>query len=372
MSDLNRELELPNTPNSFEPDSPTMKLVKFDLEINSIVNTALAKAKFEVDGSGLVAAVFDTGLNNEHECFRQRIVAGKNFSTDAHNGTGDIDGHGTNVAGLIAAKGITGPSDPREGIATGALIMPVKVLPGTFKSVLDGLEWILKEPDHFNVSVVNLSLGAPGTNYVLDDFSKDPDAAKLQNVVRQLSKQRIAVVFAAGNDYHAFQTEGMSFPAIIRECVSVGAVYDAMVGARQYRSGAIALTTHANQITPFTQRLSQEFNRECYTTIFAPGAAATSTGIGSTSATSTQDGTSQAAPTTTGVILLLQQFVLRQTGSLPTIEFIKDCLRSGGVTIVDGDDEDDNVKNTNRSFPRLDALATLLAAQSRLTLQAMQ
>jgi hypothetical protein len=163
----------------------------------------------------------------------------------------------------------------------------------------------------------------------------------------------------------------MSFPSIMRECISVGAVYDAMVGSRAYQSGAIANSTHTDQMTPFSQRLSQELNQQCFTTIFAPGAVATSTGIGSPTAISTQDGTSQAAPTTTGVILLMQQFVLRQSGKLPAVQFIKDCLRSGGVKIFDGDDEDDNVQNTNKTFLRLDAVAALLAAQSRLTLSAI-
>jgi subtilisin family serine protease len=373
MSDMDRNLEAPNKPDNFQPNTQKHLLVQFDLEINSVVRTVQAKNKFGVDGAGLTAAVFDTGLNSNHECFAGRVVPGKNFSADGkgENDTDDVHGHGTNVAGLIAAKGITGSADAREGIATGANIVPVKVLPGNFNAVLRGLEWVLDTAGKTGISVVNLSLGAPGSNYVLDDFAGDQAAKSLQDAVKKLSDMNIPVVFAAGNDYFAFQAEGMSFPSIMRECISVGAVYDAMVGSRAYQSGAIANSTHTDQMTPFSQRLSQELNQQCFTTIFAPGAVATSTGIGSPTAISTQDGTSQAAPTTTGVILLMQQFVLRQSGKLPAVQFIKDCLRSGGVKIFDGDDEDDNVQNTNKTFLRLDAVAALLAAQSRLTLSAI-
>src|SRR5688572_12375832 len=67
-----------------------------------------ARVKFGVTGSGLTVAVLDTGVNLKHADFRGAIKASRNFSTD-DAGAADIatdhHGHGTNVAGIIAANG---------------------------------------------------------------------------------------------------------------------------------------------------------------------------------------------------------------------------------------------------------------------------
>ena len=59
---------------------------------------------------------------------------------------------------------------------------------------------------------------------------------------------------------------------------------------------------------------------------------------------------------TAGIILLLQEFYQRHAGQMQTVDQLTDWLRSGGVTIRDGDDEDDNVQHTNLTFLRLDAV----------------
>lgn len=166
----------------------------------------------------------------------------------------------------------------------------------------------------------------------------------------------------------------MSVPAIFREVISVGAVYDASVGPREYRSGAIAFTTHADQMTPFTQRLSKETSPECYTDVMAAGAVATTAGAADDDATSAQDGTSQAAPTVAGVVLLMQRHYRRLTGELPPVALLQDVLRSTSTStwIVDGDDEDDNVVNTNRRFPRINAFQSLAALDKAVKLSALQ
>lgn len=372
MSILDAELDMPAPPKLV--NKRDLGLVAFDLEINSVIHTKSARDRFKVDGSGLAVAVFDTGLNSKHRCFASRVIPGTNFSADGESDdTTDRNGHGTNVAGLIAGKGKS-EADPLEGVASGARVMPIKVLPGTFRGIVKGLEWVRDNHAKHNITVVNLSLGAPGTNFTRPDklTAVDQDGKELVDLIGELSERRVAVVIAAGNDYAKFDEEGMAFPAIIGECISVGAVYDADVGARSYRSGAKANSTAADQITPFTQRLSIENNGKYYTTIFAPGASATSAGIGSSTATSVQDGTSQAAPTVAGVILLLQEFIKRQSGELPKVAFIKNCLRSSSHFVKDADLGVDNVKNTGRTFPRLDALDALVAAQSALTLLALQ
>lgn len=343
------------------------RVITFDLEIDALLGAPRARSRFNVDGSGLAVAVLDTGLRVTHACFAGRVLAARNFTTDDGADPANVtdrNGHGTNVAGIIAA----GTQDERRGIAPGAGIVPLKVLPApTFSPILQALQWVLENEKRLSITAVNLSLGAPGINLQSDEQAR-AEQPELAAVLTELNARRIAVVVAAGNDYHAFQREGMSVPAIFREVISVGAVYDASVGRREYQSGAVAFTTHADQMTPFTQRLSKEQSPDCYTDVMSAGAAATSAGADDDNATSIQDGTSQAAPTVAGVVLLMQQHHLRQTGELPPIELLQDVLRSTSVWIQDGDDEDDNVENSGRKYPRVDAFESLVALDRRIKL----
>jgi subtilisin family serine protease len=174
-------------------------------------------------------------------------------------------------------------------------------------------------------------------------------------------------VIAAGNDYFRHGSrQGMGYPSILREAVSVGAVYDANEGSFSYGDGAVARSTGPDRITPFSQRLHPEVNPNTRTDIFAPGAPVTSTGIQNDHGESVQHGTSQATPVTAGVILLMQEFYHRTTGQLPVVDDLVTWLRNGGVVITDGDDEDDNVAHTNLKFFRLDALSALEAVRRHL------
>jgi hypothetical protein len=155
----------------------------------------------------------------------------------------------------------------------------------------------------------------------------------------------------------------MGYPAVFRNTVSAGAVFDGNRGGFNYHSGAKAFSTGPSRITPFSQRLHSSVGGENATDIFAPGAPMTSSGITGDNASAVMQGTSQAAPVTAGVILLLQEYHLRLRGSLPTVDRLEAWIKAGAAAITDGDDEDDNVANTGLGFLRLDAVGALEAMQ---------
>jgi len=332
------------------------------VEASSLINAPQARLAFGVDGSGFTAAVLDTGVRATHQDFSGRVVAEVNYTSDNGGDSSDAtdgDGHGTNVSGIVVANGI------HTGIAPGADLAAIKVLEndgtGTFEDVTSGLDWVIANRTTYNITVVNLSLG-DGGNYT--SMSSDSFKTKLQT----LRSAGVAVCAAAGNDYYGWDSEqGMGYPAIFPETVSVGAVYDANIGGVSYGDGSIAYSTAADRICPFSQRLHSSVSSANRTDIFAPGAAITSSGITSDTSSSTDHGTSQATPMAAGVILLLQQAYQRTTGALPTVDQLEKWLRAGAVSINDGDDEDDNVSNTGLSFQRVDALAALEAAQQEET-----
>lgn len=339
------------------------------VEVDILVRASEARSKFKVDGSETTVAVLDTGCRSTHVDFDGRIITQKNYTDD--NGAdpddaSDGNGHGTNVTGIIAA------GSDHIGMAPGASIVPIKVLNndgrGSFNAVADALSWVLEHHSQHAISACCMSLG-DGENYNSDlGFPND----EIQRLVRQLRNQRVAVVVAAGNDYRRHDSrQGMGYPSIFRETISVGAVYDAVEGAFSYGGGATAHSTAPDRLTPFSQRLHESISPHAHTDIFAPGAPVTSAGILSDNGESTQHGTSQAAPVITGTVALLQSYHKRLTGSLPDIADIITWLRAGGKSIFDGDDEHDNVAHTNLSFQRVDAVGALSALHRHLQVAAL-
>lgn len=336
-------------------------------EVDLLVRASEARHTFNVTGEGMLVAVLDTGLRTTHIDFRDRVVRSLNFTSD--NGGNEDDaadgqGHGTNVAGIAVANG------EHVGIAPKANVLPIKVLKNkggnSFQPVLSALDWILAHQHEYPVSAVCMSF-SDGANYTNDEsFLNSAIAAR----IRDLRSARVAVVVAAGNHYFIHGSkQGMAYPAILRETISVGAVYDASEGSFPYDDGAIATSTAADRLTPFSQRLHKSVNCEVSTDIFAPGAPVTSSGIETDIGESTQQGTSQAAPVTVGVILLMQALHKRVTGELPEIKDLVECLVNGGVSIFDGDDEADNVEHTNAEFTRISAPGALQAMTRRLQLR---
>jgi len=331
------------------------------IEASSLINVTQARLAYGVNGAGLTAAVLDTGVRATHQDFTGRVVAQANFTSDNGSNAGnaaDGDGHGTNVSGIIVANGT------HTGMAPGASLAAVKVLgndgSGTFSGISSGLDWVIANRTTYNITVVNLSLG-DGGNYTT--MTSDAFRAKLQT----LRSAGVAVCAAAGNDYFGWNSaQGMGYPAIYPETVSVGAVYDANIGAVSYGDGSAAFSTAADRICPFSQRLHPNVSSVNRTDIFAPGAAITSAGITSDTSSSTDHGTSQATPMVAGVILLMQDYYQRATGALPTVDQLEKWLRAGAVTVNDGDDENDNVTNTGLNFLRVDALAALQAAEQEV------
>ncbi|MBX9792488.1 MAG: tyrosinase family protein [Pirellulales bacterium] len=364
-------------PVTFERSPLSVALV----EVSAVVRVEEARQRFGVRGEGLTAAVLDTGVRASHRDFAlaagsgSRVLAQQNYTADnngAVDNAADGNGHGSNVAGIVAA------GDRHVGMAPRAGLVAIKVLDnrgeGDFAAVDRALDWVLANRQRHRISVVNLSLSDSGNYATADDFAQ----VALRSKIRQLRGQNVAVVIAAGNAFFEHQSdEGLAYPAIFPEAISVGAVYDANIGRFAYQSGAIAESTDRDRITPFSQRLWRVDSAGAAvlgTDIFAPGAAVLSTGYTSDTASSTsQHGTSQAAPCIAGLVLLMQEYHVRQTarsaaepGVLPSVDDLEAWLRRGSVPITDGDDEDDNVTNTGKVFRRVDAVLALTAVDNAL------
>ena len=121
-------------------------------------------------GKGIGVAVIDSGVANAQE-LKGRVVASIDF-TDGHGQGLDQHGHGTHVAGIIAAAGANQHDDTR-GVAPGAHIINLKVLDaqgrGKAADVIAAIDWAVENRVKYGIRIINLSLGGPVLQSSRDD-----------------------------------------------------------------------------------------------------------------------------------------------------------------------------------------------------------
>jgi subtilisin family serine protease len=214
----------------------------------------------------VVVALLDTGYEGTHpDLAAIPTVSPYNARTGTTNVT-DGYGHGTHVAGTIAAQ--TNNATGVAGIAPGITIMPVKVMDsngqGYWADFLEGVDWARTH----GASIINLSLGGPLSASQVAAFQPTFDAAY---------KAGVLVVAAAGN----YDNNNGFYPASFAHVVSVSATNNNDAKASFSNFGpAVDLS--------------------------APGVTIESTYIGATY--QTMSGTSMATPHVVGVAALIRSY----------------------------------------------------------------
>lgn len=136
------------------------------------------------NGTGKTAWIIDTGIDLDHNDLNVNTAKSKAFI--GSNSADDGNGHGTHVAGTIAAKN---NSTGVVGVAAGASVVAVRVLSpsgsGTTASVVAGINYVSSTAAAGDVA--NMSLGG-GVSTTLD------------NAVIAAANKGIKFAIAAGND----------------------------------------------------------------------------------------------------------------------------------------------------------------------------
>jgi type VII secretion-associated serine protease mycosin len=137
-------------------------------------------------GAGVVVGVVDSGVDGTHPDLVGQVLTGTDLVSPGGNGWNDQNGHGTHVAGIVAA--LAGNGIGVAGLAPGAKILPVRALDadggGWDSDVAQGVIWAA---DH-GATVINLSLGSP-----------DASDADRSAIVYAIGKGAV-VLAAAGNE----------------------------------------------------------------------------------------------------------------------------------------------------------------------------
>ncbi|HEX9938902.1 MAG TPA: S8 family serine peptidase [Longimicrobium sp.] len=135
------------------------------------------------DGTGKTAWILDTGIDLDHPDLNTSRNCHAYFTgTSADDG----NGHGTHVAGTIAAKNNT---IDVVGVAANAYVCAVRVLgnsgSGSWEGIVNGVNYVAA--NGANGDVANMSLGGSGSN------------TTLENAIRDAAGRGIKFVLSAGN-----------------------------------------------------------------------------------------------------------------------------------------------------------------------------
>lgn len=243
--------------------------------------------RFSRGDPAVTIAILDTGVSGAHPEYEERLRAGRDFVhiidgaeqfmgdfLEVDSDPDDEVGHGTHVAGILAAQGTRMP----VGVVPRCEIVPVRVLAamrqgnrrvgaGLVDNINVALKWVVDQ----EVDVVNMSLG----------IRHEGGGLPHEEVVNYARDRGVTIVAAAGNDGR----EELYYPGAFPHVISVGACE---------RDGRVA---------PFSTYGKVDF--------VAPGTDIYSTYLDREYAFSS--GTSHAAPFVTGAVALLKSLA-RQRG----------------------------------------------------------
>ncbi len=159
-------------------------------------------------GEGIRVGIADSGIDDTHPDFADRIVALRDFTGE---GDGDFNGHGTHVAGIVGASGAASLGQFR-GVAPDCLFVIAKVLDrdgsGRTSNVIAALDYFVTQ----QARVVNLSFGGSRNCDGSDALSVACDA---------LVDRGVVVCVAMGNAGPGAGTLGS--PACAKKVITIGA-----------------------------------------------------------------------------------------------------------------------------------------------------
>jgi len=203
-------------------------------------------------GAGVKVAVVDSGVMCGHRDLGGQCLAGKSFVYGVPS-PDDDHGHGTHVAGIVAARC---DDIGTAGVACEAALIPVKALSrnggGDHGSIAAGVVWAADQ----GARVINLSLGGP--------YGSDT----LQEALRYAVSKGALPVCAAGNS----ATAAPSYPAAYPECVSVVAT-DRADGRASFSNYGPTVDISAPGVQIWSTTLGDQYQAWDGTSMAAPNVA---------------------------------------------------------------------------------------------------
>jgi serine protease len=180
-------------------------------DVNAPAVWPVTRGKSLANGPAIHVAIIDTGIDYHHPELAAAFKSGFNFVA-RNSDPLDDNGHGTHVAGIIAAAnngaGVV-------GLASDVDLYSLKVLnacgSGRTSDIIQAVQWVVDKKKEIGGNwIINLSLGS--------DTESDTEQAEFQTA----ADAGILVFAASGNGYS--DADGLAYPAGYPTVVSVGSV----------------------------------------------------------------------------------------------------------------------------------------------------
>jgi hypothetical protein len=159
---------------------------------------------FTTGNPSVVVAILDSGIDAMHPDLQGRVLPGYDFVWGNTNAADDF-GHGTAVAGVVAANGDNGIGV--AGLCYNCSLLPVKVMDvsglATYSSIAQGIQYAVDQ----GARVINISIAG------------DSVSSTLQDAVDYAWSNNVVVVAAAGNNAN----DTPQYPAACNHVVAVAA-----------------------------------------------------------------------------------------------------------------------------------------------------
>ena len=275
------------------------------------------------DGTGVVVAIVDTGVDDAHESLAGKFVAGFDATTGTAGNPVDGNGHGTHVAGIAIGAGTPGrvcrtPSDGSPtncaGVAAGARLVEVKVCDssGMCPFLAQGLDWLGMNATALNVRAANVSIGG---------CTDDDGTSALAQQVNYLTSIGVFMALSAGNASNCAVVPGTKLvgsPASSSFAMTVAGTNTSLTVNRSddtiFSGFMIGPRMDFNLVTPNLLALKPD--------ISAPGQNIFAAQVGTTSSYVSKSGTSMASPHVAGAGAVIVQ---ARPGITP--DSLKDLLK---------------------------------------------
>ena len=183
-------------------------------------------------GKDIKIAVLDTGVTVTHPDLKARVKECKDFTnlrfSIVDGKCEDKNGHGTHVAGIIAADG-GADGLGIYGIAPEVSLLAYRVCSISGSCYSDDVATALKVAADNGANIVNLSLGS------------DSSSSLIQEGVNYAVSKGVLIIAAAGNDGPYF--DSIDYPAAYETVVGVGA-FDTLASVSGWSSRGINSTTN--------------------------------------------------------------------------------------------------------------------------------
>jgi thermitase len=188
-----RQYALQNTGQSFTNTAGDISVPKgnADADVDAVEAWAITS------GNGITVAVLDSGVDLDHPDINPKVVLRANFSGAATNE--DKYGHGTHVAGIVAASHNTYGV---AGVCPGCTILAGKVLDdrgiGSSSGLANGINWAVSN----GAKVINMSIGVRASR-------------TLETAINNAWSKGVVLVAAAGNGGNQTKIYPAAYPNVI-------------------------------------------------------------------------------------------------------------------------------------------------------------